>query len=150
MTLYTYHCHCSTLLLATHFAISTLPKRADPGLDKACILLGETPPVEHADTDQRSVDTGRLTPSNDRWPVVKLLSTVVDKKPVVIRRPDGFEKRWPHRCARCRVVVAYTLSPPSDDHQTEGSDAIYVLEDGLVSTDQLSAGVSADTAANLL
>ncbi len=38
-----------------------------------------------------------------------LLSTTLDRRPVIVRREDGFEKRWLWRCARCRVVVGYQL-----------------------------------------
>src|SRR5436305_6227496 len=34
----TYHCICSTLLLATTHNLSLLPRRAEPALDKAFIL----------------------------------------------------------------------------------------------------------------
>src|SRR5277367_6278495 len=34
----TYHCICTTLLLATTHTLSSLPHRAEPALDKALIL----------------------------------------------------------------------------------------------------------------
>ncbi|WEW59584.1 hypothetical protein PRK78_005058 [Emydomyces testavorans] len=40
---------------------------------------------------------------------ILLSTTTPDRRPVVIRRADGFEKRLLIRCGRCRVVVAYYL-----------------------------------------
>lgn len=38
-----------------------------------------------------------------------LLSVTADSRPTIIRCADGFEKRYLHRCGRCKVVLGYTL-----------------------------------------
>ena len=55
-----------------------------------------------------------------------LLNTTVDRKPVVVRRKDGFEKRWVRRCGRCRTGVGYGLE--------EKGNVVYLLEEGLLET----------------
>jgi len=58
-----------------------------------------------------------------------LLNTTVDRKPVIVRREDGFEKRWVRRCGRCRTGVGYMLE--------EEGKVVYLLEEGLVDTETL-------------
>ncbi|KAI9741669.1 MAG: hypothetical protein M1834_000054 [Cirrosporium novae-zelandiae] len=50
-----------------------------------------------------------------------LLSTTLDKKPQIIRRDDGFERRRLVRCAKCRGCVGYFLEHPqqSGQHQQQ-------------------------------
>ncbi|EWC44117.1 hypothetical protein DRE_07174 [Drechslerella stenobrocha 248] len=38
-----------------------------------------------------------------------LLSSVRDRKPCIIRREDGFEKRLLWRCGRCRLIFGYQI-----------------------------------------
>jgi len=45
---------------------------------------------------------------NDHYTIL-LSTTLPDRKPVIIRRQDGFEKRLLLRCGRCRVVMGYLL-----------------------------------------
>jgi hypothetical protein len=45
---------------------------------------------------------------NDHYTIL-LSTTLPDRKPVIIRRHDGFEKRLMLRCGRCRVVMGYLL-----------------------------------------
>lgn len=45
---------------------------------------------------------------NDHYTIL-LSTTLPDRKPVIIRRHDGFEKRLLLRCGRCRVVMGYLL-----------------------------------------
>ena len=45
---------------------------------------------------------------NDHYTIL-LSTTLPDRKPVIIRRDDGFEKRLLLRCGRCRVVMGYLL-----------------------------------------
>ncbi|OJD27235.1 hypothetical protein ACJ73_01373 [Blastomyces percursus] len=40
---------------------------------------------------------------------ILLSTTIRDRKPTMIRREDGFEKRLLMRCGRCRVVMGYAL-----------------------------------------
>ncbi|KAI9797911.1 MAG: hypothetical protein M1825_005680 [Sarcosagium campestre] len=88
---YTYHHLCAQLLLTTTHELSSLARReSPPGLDNAYIL-----PLDARPTAARGYSI--------------LLSATPDRRPVVIRREDGFEKRWLYRCARCRSVVGYTI-----------------------------------------
>src|ERR1700712_3290008 len=78
--LHTYHCLCSHLILASTQPLEKLPRRS--ALDKAYILSLAPPPHPHAETPSG--------PQLSEYAV--LLSTTPDDKPVIIRRPDGFEK----------------------------------------------------------
>lgn len=59
-----------------------------------------------------------------------LLNMTLDRRAVVVRREDGFEKRWVRRCGRCRTGVGYILD--------ERGEVVYLLEEGLVETGRLS------------
>ncbi|EER22885.1 hypothetical protein D8B26_004458 [Coccidioides posadasii str. Silveira] len=51
----------------------------------------------------------RTKSSEDEDYTILLSTTAPDRKPLMVRRADGFEKRWLIRCGRCRVIVAYLL-----------------------------------------
>ncbi|OXV07864.1 hypothetical protein Egran_04372 [Elaphomyces granulatus] len=88
---------------------------------------------------------------NDHYTIL-LSTTLPDRKPVVIRRHDGFEKRLLLRYGRCRVAMGYLLdemrliSRPAplveaDRSNTdvgggdrEGPSVVYVLPQSLVRT----------------
>ncbi|PMD20151.1 hypothetical protein NA56DRAFT_186268 [Hyaloscypha hepaticicola] len=98
----TYHCLCSTLLLATTHTLSTLPHRSttnSPSSSPDLILpLPSTPPL--------------LSPLDSELPsegYTTLLSMTQDKKVTIVRREDGFEKRICWRCERCNLIVGYEL-----------------------------------------
>lgn len=163
---HTYHCICSSLLLASTHTLSSLPRRA--GLDKALILpLPSQPPVAISDT--RSLSPSPDAPdveandSRDAKPVVEsprdmppsgystILHMNADKKAAIVRREDGFEKRVLWRCGRCKLVVGYQLlseggEPIDVDSSTgDGVDkgekdlkVIYLLPGGLISTNALA------------
>ncbi|KAF2433336.1 hypothetical protein EJ08DRAFT_583958 [Tothia fuscella] len=123
--LHTYHCLCSNLLFASTRELATLPRRTS--LDKSHIL--PLPSSTDAQSRQREYAI--------------LLTTTLDRKPVVIRSEEGFEKRYLQRCGRCQLVVGYQL----DKSQYEGvedlgrkDDVIYLLPGGLLSTDDMVAG----------
>ena len=104
----TYHCICSTLLLATTHSLTSLPRRAEPALDRAFIL--PLPPTSrlNADTaEEEDAETQHSDGSDVGYSL--LLSTTQDRRPTVVRREDGFEKRLLLRCGRCRLVVGYKL-----------------------------------------
>ncbi|KAF8861097.1 hypothetical protein BDZ45DRAFT_287396 [Acephala macrosclerotiorum] len=137
----TYHCLCSNLLLTSTHTLSSLPRRststsADSSSDSAIILpLPSTPPA--------------LSPESEELPAegyTLLLSLTQDRKPTLVRREDGFEKRLLYRCGRCRLVVGYTLDNPAGgeamdiDGGAEGEErykgkVIYILPGGVMSTD---------------
>ena len=67
-------------------------------------------------------------------------ATIVDRKPVIVRREDGFEKRWIRRCARCKTSVAYELRSEADGESVgeEGMPrVVYVLDGAVFSTETL-------------
>jgi hypothetical protein len=153
----TYHCICSTLLLATTHDLRLLPRRAEPALDKAYILplppasrlAGETGDEEEADPQIRDTSDAGYS---------LLLSTTQDRKPTIVRREDGFEKRTLLRCGRCRLVVGYKLDPahlgPMDSgvagrdtgegaeggNEDGGREVVYLLPGSLFSSEDLKNG----------
>lgn len=114
-----YHCICSTFIIATNYDISSLPVRRDPALDKAIIL-----------------PTGVNEESNDQNTILQGL--VADKQPTVIRRDDGFERRVLMKCQRCNLVVGYRLEQaPFKDQAVRSDDVLYILPGALVSTEDM-------------
>lgn len=70
-----------------------------------------------------------------------LLSMVTDPRPTIVRREDGFEKRYLHRCGRCRLVLGYELDEshfPADGK--EKVKVLYVLPSGMMSTEVMIQG----------
>lgn len=167
----TYHCICTTLLLATTHTLSSLPRRAEPALDKAFIL--PLPPAsslaaagEKAEEVDDDAEPQARDASGDAGYSL-LLATTQDRKPTMVRREDGFEKRALLRCGRCRLVVGYKLDGmhfrtegaeavrKSTDREQEPGDAelgrktrtgdegvevVYLLPGGLVSSEDLKSG----------
>ncbi|EON66084.1 hypothetical protein W97_05327 [Coniosporium apollinis CBS 100218] len=167
--IHTYHCLCTHLLLASTHPLSSLPRRGQSSLDKAYILALPPPPRhespiadaessdEDGEDDGNKNDAGLGGPSATtlRSPAANnyalLLSTVLDRKPVVVTRADGFEKRYLQRCRRCRLVVGYQLdqaqfadAPVATVGMESGlgrrEDVIYLLPGGLLSTEDMAAG----------
>lgn len=70
---------------------------------------------------------------------------------IMVRREDGFEKRYPSRCTRCNLVVAYHLdwSQFATDEQSEQirnqkerrDDVLYVLPGSVLTTEKMRAGI---------
>lgn len=58
---------------------------------------------------------------------------------MIVRREDGFEKRYLYRCQRCDVVVGYGL----DEEQWSGTSDVpavmFILSNGLMSTDFMAS-----------
>ena len=112
----TYHCLCTTFILATNHDLASLPTRAEPALDQAKILPVST---EHT-----------------------ILQNVIKEEPqMVIRRGDGFEKRTLLRCNRCDLVVGYKLDQA---HFAEGDikaeEVVFILPGALTSTEDMKTG----------
>jgi hypothetical protein len=132
---HTYHCICTSLLLATTHTLSTLPKRAAPSLDGAYILpvpsqppyLSSSPEPEPEAQDEDGEDEQReeLEPEPEPEPMeglkeaakdmpaagyTLLLGMQKDAKITIIRCEDGFEKRVLWRCLRCALVVGYEIT----------------------------------------
>ncbi|KAF3921698.1 hypothetical protein ABW21_db0204252 [Orbilia brochopaga] len=150
-SIWTYHCICSHLILATTRDVFRLPRRQEPGLDSAYIVPLPPPPRADSDTDSEyesededddagermeidrrdqassstatgdSNQAGRAAGKQSRSEDVDeddedepkdytlLLSSIRDKKPCIIQRDDGFEKRLMWRCGRCRLIFGYQI-----------------------------------------
>ncbi|KKK22693.1 hypothetical protein ARAM_004001 [Aspergillus rambellii] len=135
----THHCRfCNHLLLATTRRIAALPRRKPPARDSALVLPLFSTPVpasatasttttttasrasasasasatapEDNDNDNDN-DNDKENENENKQPhyTILLSTTVVDRKPTLLRREDGFEKRCLLRCGRCRVVIGYFL-----------------------------------------
>ena len=147
---HTYHCLCSTHLLSTSCGLSTLQQRAPPSLDHARILpLPLTPPSSKDEDPYPDVnvvdqeDPQRILPS--------LLSTNFKaiRKPIIVQREDGWEKRRLWRCARCGVDVAYEVLGDEEERQGRADagekkgdrvrKVLFLLEGGLVETGRWDA-----------
>ena len=125
----TYHCVCTTLLLATTHTLASLPCRADPAVDKAIIL-----PLPPTPNDEENAD------ADNKAGYSLLLSTTLDRKPLIVRREDGFEKRILLRCGRCRLVVGYKLDEAQFGAEKKGGEVVYLLPGGLVTSEDMAAG----------
>ena len=156
---HTYHCLCTQLLLATPYELGSLPCRQSPALDHAIILSLGAPPRSDQDDDyalerdgqdemQRQISDGHVSmveDSQERIEYSLLLSTTVDRKPIIVRREDGFEKRWTRRCGRCRLEIGYMLTIERNSAVGKGDNSgsgegrvIYLLQGGLVETNEMN------------
>jgi len=162
---HTYHCLCTHLIVATTTPLSSLPRRSASSLDKAYILILPSPPSTHSppldDSDSEAEAEGEPSTSQEKSLLkpgshyALLLSTVVDRKPQIITRSDGFEKRYLQRCGRCRLVVGYQLEwgqytdadAGMGDRAGRRENVVYLLPGGLMSTEEMVEGK--DMASNI-
>lgn len=127
---YTYHCLCSTLILTTTHDLQTLPHRHEPVRDSALILA---PPV-----DITRPDTSESHPAQSTSSI--LLNVAPERRPIIIRREDGFEKRTLFRCSRCKVVIGYSLDDAHWENSEPSLRPVYLLPGGLLSTAEMVEG----------
>lgn len=140
----TYHCICTQLLLATTQDLATLPRRAAPAIDQAIILPLAFPKAANQEGapsagDATSTDEAGLS----SYGYSVLTSTISDRRPIVVRREDGFEKRILVRCGRCKLVVGYRLDDTHysiDGGRADLPDIIYILPGSVVTTEQMGRG----------
>ncbi|KAK8185600.1 hypothetical protein BC567DRAFT_139300, partial [Phyllosticta citribraziliensis] len=148
--IHTYHCLCTQLLLASTTPLALIPRRGASASasspeasssDSAFILPlpGSPPTTTEADDAQTEASPHYALP----------LSLQPDRTPLVIQRPDGLEKRYCARCARCRVVVGYWLdwsqfagAPAEGNKARTGrrDNVVYLLPGGLLSTEEMAGG----------
>jgi len=69
----------------------------------------------------------------------------LDPKSKIVRREDGFEKRFLQRCARCKLAFAYQLDwsqYPDTEGKGQGrrTDVLYLLPGGLRNTKEMMVG----------
>ncbi|MCJ1314154.1 hypothetical protein MMC25_007834 [Agyrium rufum] len=196
--IYTYHCICTQLLLATPYDFSTLPRRKRPSttnpkyiaseqLVEIILPLGVLPSsnstsgtgaeragveglvLDDDDDDDdgdaivrrgeedagveeggllRGVTANSAGAAGSDKPASKvqaslLLSTTLDRRPIVLRREDGYEKVRLRRCARCRVCVGYGIEGDGEGPATssalekEVGKVVYLFEGGLRESGEL-------------
>src|SRR5450432_3935847 len=95
----TYHCLCTSLLLATTHTLSSLPRRAPPSLDSAIIVplppapqpSTSSPPSEPEGEDDSDEDDGSRSKPKEyeqkqrpELGYTLLLSTTLDRRPTLI------------------------------------------------------------------
>jgi hypothetical protein len=135
---HTYHCLCSQLLLATTIPLQSCVRRAGDSLDKAFILPVSSPQAPVSSASENTQDQTTSIANEPNYSV--LVNTALDRKSSTIRRSDGFETRYQHRCERCNLVIAYHLdkSQYGDQSQTgRKEDVVYVLPGALMTTAEM-------------
>lgn len=112
-----YHCICGTLLLVLpgYANLEGLPRRKAKDLEQTPVLVIKS----------------NIIPQ----PVV--LNSARDKKALIVKRPDGYEKRWLWKCTRCKVPWAYELNSEGREQDSTEGRAMCLLADGLTSTPEL-------------
>lgn len=141
--IYTHHCLCSNIILATTHTIAKLPRRAEPSLDNAYIL--PCPPLPRLDgEDDGGADSDAVADLPRQY---TLLISLAAQAPLTVRRRDGFEKRYRLRCGRCSLVIGYHLDWAQfrkEEEQAEEmgrrSDVVYILPGALVTTEEMKEG----------
>ncbi|KAF2272481.1 uncharacterized protein EI97DRAFT_385672 [Westerdykella ornata] len=138
-TVYTYHCLCTHLLLATSTPLAELPTRTK-SLDRAHIM--PLPPAP-APTSRQA----QSTTSADHYGCI--ISMNLDQDPTIVQSDAGFEKRYLQRCGRCNQIVAYHLDWQQYPGATDGQghnrfgrreDVVYLVPGGFVSTSEMLRG----------
>ncbi|CAO3640949.1 unnamed protein product [Cunninghamella blakesleeana] len=94
-----YYCLCSEFLLVINFDLRQLPRRKT---DNAIIV----------DNTKR---TYKLTANSNG--------------PVIIKRPDGFEKQYRYHCPRCELLIAYEMQ-----EERKSDTYTYIVDGSLTET----------------
>lgn len=133
--LYTFHCLCSTLLLTTPYALSSLPVRASASGDEARIL--PLPPLssDNSNLNPEAHDAGSDGHAAEAcWPSL-LSNTRPARKAIVLQREDGWEKRRMWRCGRCALAWGYEIENGEGGQAKEKAQRVmYLLDGSLVET----------------
>lgn len=103
--------------------------------------------MKDADVSDEDLEQAGQKRTHDMPPAgyTVLLSMALDRRPVVVRREDGFEKRVPWRCGRCRLVVGYDILADGSPGEGKGKErdgdvkVLYLLPAGVMSTDVMVA-----------
>lgn len=134
--LYSYHCLCSTHLLTTPYDISNLPQRRNPSIDLARIL-----PLPAIPTDETLGGDPQYDNENTILPSLLSANLKAARKPLVVQREDGWEKRRLWRCGRCGVVFGYEVLGEEDQGENKRADGegkagkvLFLLDGGLIET----------------
>jgi hypothetical protein len=132
-TVYTYHCLCSHLLLATTTPLPSLPKRHHSH-DKAHIMPLPPAPTPNS---QKNARAAPQSAHSDHYGL--LLSTRIEKTAEIITSDEGFEKRYLQRCGRCSLVVGYQLDWQqfAVDRTGRREDFVFLLPGGFMTTSEM-------------
>ena len=156
---YTYHCLCNQLVLASTQPLISLPVRTST-IEKAYILHlpDRLPSNDESDIEdepngnQESPDFKITKPHKRRRPqhFAILFKTAVSPKALIVRRSSGFEKRYLRSCVRCKLPVGYQLDwcmfsdeerqQVTDENGQQGksmgrrTDCVYLFPGGLMDT----------------
>ncbi|KAL9095293.1 MAG: hypothetical protein Q9165_002549 [Trypethelium subeluteriae] len=116
---YTYHCLCKQLILASTQSLDSLPIRTSC-IEKPYIL--RLPDKLPSSEDSGPEDNGlndEQEPSEQQGDnpfkargvqhFALLFSTIVSPKAQVVRKTSGFEKRYLRYCSRCKLPIGYQL-----------------------------------------
>ena len=148
LAVHSYHCLCSTHLLTTPYVLSDLRQRASPSLDHARILpFPSTSSASHDEQEDQAreeTEEGQQQQKSSQI-LPSLLSTNVKpvRKPLVVQREDGWEKRRLWRCGRCGVAVGYEILGDEEPATVAAGGGkkgdgvgkvLFLLEGGLVET----------------
>lgn len=105
-----YHCICSQIVIATAVDLTKIKERQ---LDSSRVIIGD---------------------------VLLHNALQVASEPIMLRLEDGFEKRYPQKCPRCAMTVAYRL----DRSHWEGAlqsgsrdDVLFLLPDAVATTSDM-------------
>ncbi len=145
--IHTYHCLCTNVVLATTYSLPDLYRRTTPSIDKSCILpCPPLPSNPDPDSDSEDLETAAH--------FTLLVSLVLPPRqiPLLIRREDGYEKRWLLRCGRCRLVVAYQLdwsqykteliesAAGEESKSGRRENVVYILPGAVMTTEEMVKG----------
>ena len=101
------------------------------------------------DVEDKKNKSDTTATSKSKHYTILLSTTAADRKPIIIRRSDGFEKRLLVRCGRCKVVLGYVLdevhfgkvSGEGQDGGNSAPEVIYVLPGAVKKTGELEKEV---------
>lgn len=137
-TVYTYHCLCTHLLLATSTPLHALPARNNSA--DAAHIMPLPPPPAPTTARRGSNDQPASSAPTDHYGL--LLSTHLENAPTMLASDSGFEKRYLQRCGRCNLVVGYQLDWQQFGAERTGrkDDVVYLLPGGFVTTAEMIMG----------
>lgn len=94
-------------------------------------------PETRTEKEQQTTSTSKPKQEGKEYSIL-LSTTLPDRRAVLVRRDDGFEKRTMLRCGRCRVVVGYFLDKAhfgsSGSAGGAAGNVVYLLPAALVDT----------------
>ena len=116
---YTYHCLCKQLVLASTQPLTSLPIRAS-SIERPYVLHlpDQLPSKEDSDAEESKAEADQnpsdsneksLQRSRQTQHFALLFRTAAASKAQIVRKSAGFEKRYLRCCARCNTPIGYQL-----------------------------------------